>query len=497
MRNRFLSVFAVLFVTACGLVIAEDSDVAELQARLAAQDARIAEQDARMADQDARMHDMQAKFGKQPESQQAEYVTSLKKNARVTLGGLINTRYYYRQATVDTALAGNQTGSWAASPTGERVKREDMKLGDLSVYDAKVTMQIEVNDHFDGYIKLSLHDAYSRRNVSGVAQNYWMRWKNICNSGFGVLVGRNNLAFGDNWITGVVNNYTGGQEGLGDFTYLSELIASPSNVTPGGAVFGDGMFLGGSLTPYHTGFDFSRTTQINPYWENSDGSFRAEVSLMQGLDRLDGDTFTFVDSDGVTKSRAINYGLGSGTFRLIWKPIEGLKLTASALNYRQDADRIGEIYSYKGNGPFGDGTGSLGNGIRVVSNNSAVNLAFQYRPAAFKRLNTWGQWVHGWNEGWVKDMDSDSFNFGASFAITDNLLAFAQGDYLQVENRQSDTWNKGTGWAVYTGMIYTLSKGLSLEAGWRHERIAYSDRSGYRHTKIRGNTVYGNVGFGF
>lgn len=490
MFKRIVGASALVFIIACGAVFAEDLDITDLLTKVESHEARI--------------NDMQAKLAQQSDSESAKRVTSMRKNAKVTIGGLLNTRYYYRQASVKTSLAANQETSptnpnpaWNASASGDRVKREDIKNGDLNVYDAKLTMQIDVNDHFDGYLKLSLHDAYGRRNVNGIAQNYWIRWKNIRDSGFGVLIGRNNLAFGDNWITGVMCNYTGGQEGLGDFTWMSRLIANSGNLATGGAIYGDGMFLGGSLTPFHTGFDFSRTTQINPYWENRDGTLKVEASFLQGLDRLDGDTFTWTDSNGVMQSRAINYGLGSGTFRIIWKPIEGLKLTASALNYRQDADRIGEIFSYRGNGPFGEGTGSLNNGIKVVSNNSAVNLAFQYRPAAFKKLNVWGQWVHGWNEGWVKDMDSNSFNFGASYALTENLLAFAQGDYLRVMNNQSDTWHKGKGWAIYTGMTYTLAKGLSVEAGWRHERIAYSDRWGDKHTKIQGDTLYWNVGFGF
>lgn len=94
-------------------------------------------------------------------------------------------------------------------------------------------------------------------------------------------------------------------------------------------------------------------------------------------------------------------------------------------------------------------------------------------------------------------MDSDSLNTGILFDFTDRLTGFVQGDFLRVKNRQSDEWNKGKAWAFYTGMKYVLPYGVNIEAGWKHERIAYYERGGNKHTTITGDTIYGHLGFNF
>ncbi|MCD8351041.1 MAG: hypothetical protein LUC93_10570 [Planctomycetaceae bacterium] len=94
-------------------------------------------------------------------------------------------------------------------------------------------------------------------------------------------------------------------------------------------------------------------------------------------------------------------------------------------------------------------------------------------------------------------MDSDSLNYGASWDIKDNLTVFAQGDYLRVKNRQSDVWHKGKAWAFYTGIRYVMPYGINMEAGWKHERIAYTGRDGDKHTTVTGNMIYGHLGFNF
>ncbi|MCD8349218.1 MAG: hypothetical protein LUC93_01220 [Planctomycetaceae bacterium] len=345
----------------------------------------------RIIAQEALLRDMDAKLSHDRTPDTAKGITSLRKNAVVTVGGTIDTRYYYNKAKVDTSLAANKAVNgvpqWNASP--DRVQREEFKHGDLTIYNAKLIFKIDINDHFDAYVRLSLHDL-NRTRVSGIAQNYWVRWKNICNSGFGVLVGRDSIAFGDNETTGVIMNYTGGQEGVGEYTWRSGLISNFDNADPiGGAAWGDGMLLGNSLVPYHTGFDFGRTTQITPYWESKDGKFKAEVSLFQSRERLTGDSYGYADG-ATTHYRSINYGLGTGTVKLTWRPAEGLKLTASAINFNTNSDRNNGVFSWKGNGPGGGGWNQL-SGIRTTSNNSAVNLAVQYRPVFLKKLKVWTQ----------------------------------------------------------------------------------------------------------
>lgn len=478
----------------------EEDGVEDLRRKLAEQEAllrnaldssvkmqtQMTSQAEQLNDMNAKMRSLADKSGGSPQN-----VVSMRKNAKVTIGGTLTTRYNYRDGEVRSSLVLGKdpvTGddAYLKRSDGKRRHVEDYKSGDLRIKDAKVAIKIDINEHIDGYIRLDLQDM-GRANVSGIGQYYWLRWKNIRNSGFGVLIGRDALKFGDNSTIGVIASWNKSAYDSATHEY------SPSAYRNHDGTKGNGMFALDNLMPMHTTFDFTRTTQINPYWESSDGKWKVDVSIIQAIDRLSGLTgakgWVYDHGDhNLTKYRSINYGIGSATARVVWKPIEGAKIIASAMNlYAQD--RKNWVWGPEGRRD----PGSKGYGVETTSNNSAVNLAVQYRPAFLKKLNIWGQWTHGWNEAWVDGMDSDSLNFGASYDFTSRLTYFAQGDYLYVKNPQSEYWHKATGWAFYTGVVYTLPHGLELEGGWRHEQINYKDRADDRHTVFKADTIYAHL----
>ncbi|MCD8349336.1 MAG: hypothetical protein LUC93_01825 [Planctomycetaceae bacterium] len=517
MKRIGLAMVAI-FALVGGIAFAEDMDVRALQAKLAAQEARL--------------NDLQAKmYGAAcDESVVADGITSLRKNAVVTLGGTVNTRYFARSGNIKSSVVGTGAPAYTdaagdpvaadligRNPDG-RVKVADYKFGDMRISDAKLEVKIDVNENFDAYLKMDLQDT-DKTEVSGIAQNYWIRWKNVCNTGFGVLVGRDALKFGGVTPYGAIGSFTKNNDGFNDVIGIGGLGElggvsgfdvndyngvgpGPENFT-GGDAWGEGMFVGGGIMPTHTTWDHSRTTQITPYWETQDGSFSAELSLIQAIDTRNALYGARADESGsYTKYRSINYGLGSGTLRLTWKPIEGLKVVGSVMN----------LYAKNGGGRWNWRSGRLHNesapalindageweGFAETSNsNTAVNLAFEYRPCFFNRLNLWASYTHGWNEGWIKDQDSDVLSYGFGFDITEQLTFFAQGDYMRVKNDQGNVWHKATGYAGYAGLIYTLPYGVNLEAGYRHEQISYKDRAGNKHTKAKADTIYAHLGFNF
>ncbi|MCC8189687.1 MAG: hypothetical protein LIP77_03480 [Planctomycetes bacterium] len=485
MKHMRLAICVAAFAIVGGIAVSEDMDVRALQAQLAAQEARL--------------NDLQAKVGAgKTNGGEPEGIVSLRKNAVVTLGGILNTRYFYRDGDIKSSLntdgdiksSLNTDQGNLAGVNDSRTKRFDAKNGDFRIADAKVEMKIDVNEYFDAYLKMDLHDGNGRDNVSGIAQNYWVRWKNVCNSGFGLLIGRDDLKFGDNsQARGILEGWN-----KEDYATSSDLWAGMNYATVFGADRGEGMFVMHSVAPAHTATNWTRTTQINPYWESQDGKLRFDLSLIQAVDRRLGTTGTAtLTRDGYTKYRSINYGAGSGTARVIWKPIEGLKLTASAMNLHAN-NSYSRIFGLEGRR---DGA----TGVRGSKNNSATNLAFLYRPCFFDKFSIWSQWTHDWDAGFVKDMDTDTVNYGIAYDFTDQFSWFAQGDFLRAKNKNAQVWYKATGWATYTGVTYTLPYGVNMELGWRHEEIKYKGRSGTdysgTHTKYKGDSIYAHLGFNF
>ena len=482
MRFALMAVAAALFATVAS---AANYDLEQMQARLA-------QQEARMAEQDARMNDLQAKLagGRSGDVESAEGLISLRKNAVVSIGGQLVTKYQGTRAKIDSVYERDD----ATVPdevhyirTNDYRRRADSKTSSLEVSDAYISMQIDVNDYFDAYLELDLHNGANDDYY--LPEVYYVRWKNVCESGFSLKVGRDALVFGEDGV-GELGSYAAGygdgiaelnEDFLGHSGWL--LPADPAN-------FGPGAFeAGGGGVPLHNGWDVSGVTQITPSWEGLDGKLTAELSLFQNV-YDDGPQATGIqegsmyhyDRGNVRKYRSRNYGVGSFTARVAFEPIENLKFTASFGNYRS-------------RGEWG-----MGNEYNEVhtNNNTIYGLAASWRPCFFNRLNLWGQWVHGNNVYFHRGMKSDAVNFGASFDITENLVVFAQGDYLRTSYKHAGLNQRANAWASYAGIQYSLPYGVSMEAGWKHEQVKYKDRvAGERLAKIKGDTIYAMLGFEF
>ncbi|MCC8116946.1 MAG: porin family protein [Planctomycetes bacterium] len=501
MKLMRLAMCVAVFALVGGSVLSEDMDVRALQAKLAAQEARL--------------NDLQAKmYGTGCETQNvAEGLTSLRKNAVVTIGGTLNTRYFSRNGKLDTRLYTRlDTRLDTLDDDGNFVvlsnRRETAKANGsgMRIADAKLEFKIDVNDYFDAYLKLDLQDDDPRAHA---AENYWVRWKNICNSGFGILVGRDGIKYGSGMAGAVVDDWnlnysTGGDIPWGDLT-LTDLKLNSAELTDLKLNSAELASFGGGLTPRHTHYDYSRTVQINPYWETQDGSFKAEVSVFSALDTNNADTNvrTYFGDNGVLRSKSMNVGFESYTARLTWKPVEGLTMTGSVMS----------LYAKHGNGYWGFNEGDNiswiswcegDEGFETAARNTAVNVGVEYIPGFFEKLRVWAQYSHGWNDFWVKGHDSNEVNAGLEFAFTDQFSVYAQGDYLSTKNDQAMYFYKSSGWAGNIGVKYVLPYGVNFEAGWRHEQVKYKNRAGAAkidgqsyHTKVKTDTIYAHLGFNF
>ncbi len=467
--KRFGLVAGLVMAVAMGQAFSGDVDIQRLQERLAAQDAR-------MAAQDARMNDLQAKiaggiYGSGGESS-ADNIISLQKNAKVTIGGLATTKYTYTGGSVSSVYMEDDAGD--IIDAGSRGTRVRSKAGSLALSDAELYVGIDVNEHFDAYLSIDLQN--DARDYF-IAQSYYVRWKDICNTGFGLKIGRDSLVFGEEGIGELGSYAAGGGDGLSELGHRFDMFAGYDGIVP-----------------MHNGWDIDGVVQINPYWEGLDGKLKLELSFMSSMyddsPHMDWDGVYYhrVNRDGVYKTRTRDYGIGSMSMRATYEPIENLKFTFGVVNYhnngRDDYDVNGDPdYSYAPDTGYS-------------KNNTAFALAAGWRPAFMERFYFWGQWIHGNNVYNYSGMRSDAINYGASFDISDRLTVFAQGDYLRTRHKFGGINNKATAWAFYTGLQYNWGHGVSLEAGWKHESIRY--REGGRTTaKARGNTVYALAGFEF
>lgn len=451
MKYAWMLLWIASLTTLGGVARSGEMDVEALRARLEAQEARL--------------NDLQAKMSANPKADGgAEGVLSLRKNAVVTVGGMLTTRYAYYNGQIRNEVDGTVTRS--------------LNNADLFIPDAKIHFNVAVNDYFDAYFQMNLGDGprlggSDSTGPGGVntgistAERAWVRWKNICNSGFGILVGRNDLVFGAGNLGDMAfTGWSGGD----DFLFSSWVNGDAWN------------------GPYqHTGWDYNRVTQITPYWEGLDGKLKVELSVFQAVDWYDGGRY---NSPGNWGWNSINNGVGSASGRITATPFEGLTLSASIINSHAGSSYLTNV-EYNG-APLTEG--------EFNKNNTAVNVGLDWRPAFFQRLNLFGQYTHGWNESWLKGIGSDVVNFGFGFDVTERLRFVAQADYLRVGGDDFraplSPFTKTTGWALYPAVRYALPYGVNLEAGYRYETINWK-QSGEKRQSGKMHMFYGQMGFDF
>lgn len=477
MKQMRLAMWVAVFALLGGIAISGDMDIQALQAKLAAQEARL--------------NDLQAKMNSKGGAAEADSILSLRKNAVVKIGGQLNTQYMYANGNV-TDANGNKTRT--------------LNWADLRITDARINFAVQVNDYFDAFFQLNLLDgprfggsgnqavddvggvgggSYGPGGINtgiSVAQRAWVRWKNVCNSGFGLLVGRNDIVFGMGNLGGmVISGWTANNDNIMNVWGMGNITGNPTgNNFPG--------------VTTHQGWDNSRTTQITPYWEGMGGKLRVEASFFQAQDFYDGGRYVNAAADNSwTAWNSINNGFGSMSGRITLKPIEGLTLGASVINrYANDTYLMAaqEV-----------GGGNFTNADRMANNNTAVSFGFKWVPCFFPRLDLFAQYNHGWNEGWNKNRSSDVVTFGAGMKVTEQVRFVLQGDYLRV--KQGDVngvtfSNKTTGWAIYPAIRYTLPYGVYLEGGYRYETLTAKDNvTGNKLGSAKLHSVYGRLGFDF
>lgn len=475
-------VVCAVAVVLAGVAAAEDIDIRALQAKLAAQEALLS--------------DIEAKMGENGDGDKPgvpDGMTSLRKNATVTIGGEVTSAYYFLQGKVESKYSGMQTDSddspvrdergryrlESASADNRRVKIRDYRYTQYDLVDAKLEGKIDVTENFEAYFKFDLQDG-ARPRGAGMAQQYWVRWKNIADSGFGLLVGRDSLKWASSSPYGYWDNW---EQDINDMSWA---MFADTWLDSSGAFYGMSVQSGVPNRPALSGN--SRTMQITPYWESKNGAFKWEVSFFQ-LPEFIYDQHSEYQVGSTLRQRGANDGVGSFSSRVTWKPVEDFTIRGSIMNLHAK-HRDGGIWEYFHGGDF-----ETDNWVETSPNNFATNLGFEYRPSFFKRLNLFASWTHGWNDGWVKDQSSDSITFSAGFDVTENLVAYALADHVRSKSKQGrDSYlYKAKGWASEIGLTYSLPYGVSFDVAWRHERMTYQDGAGDKHTKLTGNGFLGSV----
>ncbi len=479
MRFLRLAACAAAFAVVGGMAVAEDMDIRALQAKLAAQEARL--------------NDLQAKMGSGGAAATPANITSIRKNAKVTIGGNIATRYHYASGEIERD---ENVLSAAVAPAALFSADANRKEGSFYIDGVGLEVAVNVSENVDAFIKLNLHDQGDDfNNVSNLAEVAWVRWKNIANTGWGVLVGRDSLKFMSGPPIGLRSQWNRDQGsdniGIPGWATGTDNVNIPSY---------EGFFTDGSWVPSHLGGTQGRTTQINAFWTNACKTLTLDFSVFQSLERKDG-MATNVGPRPERTERTINYGLGTGAFRAVWTPVEDWKFTFGAINLHANGDDWAAYRNRSGNVDWGKpGTNGASAANAFAKDNSAFNLGFEWNPTFLcnNNLTIWGNVVQEFNAGWTDGLDNTSTSFGVVYAFTDKLKAYVEGSYMYAKNSKAgQNWYKADGWRGAIGAQYNFGSGFVFDVEYLHTNFDYENRAGQKHTEVTGDKFVANLGFSF
>ncbi len=419
---------------------------------------------------------------------EATGVVSIRKNAVVTIGGQVNTRYYYYNQKF-TGGANNLAPRTVPTPGTYAGVANKLSAADFKISDAKVNFKIDVNDYFDAFLRINLQNGARSEGRNGerrldgawgntgisTAQYAWIRWKNVCNSGFGLLIGRNDVVFGAADPAGMIeqgwnHNNIFWNDNFGALT--NDLVAGPSVSMLSNPLIWN-------ATQNRINSDHGRTTQFTPYWEGWNKKLKIELSMFQDWEFFDGGR-NFDANEREWTSQ--NYGTGiSGRIRVT--PMEGLNIYASAIN------RFTSWGPGAPTGPVNYGP-AVARGDRLTNHETGTNIAFDWTPCFFPRLKVFAGWTHTWDSGFINNAKNDVLHGGFLFNFTEQIKFALQGDWMRTK---LDGYGKLEGWAIYPAIRYTLPYGVNFELGYRYDYL----KDKVSGDKLKSNTVYGQVGFDF
>ncbi len=386
----------------------------------------------------------------------ASCVTSLRKNAVVTIGGEVAVDYSYRSS--ETTV----TGPASASPTPIQAH-----IGDMSVKNANLRIAADVHPHVSAFFKIDLSsNTEYRRDRDEILEEALLVMSSVGGTGLGFFAGKGRVPYGQDVTLGMLQSYhhmanqVDSSEGL---IFLSDPVdeADPDPdrypktppMRPGQV---ERVFLAGASYQW-------------------DDRWKVEVAAFQP------DDFEFRDrlgrDDGKSPGR-----IGAAA-RVWWRPFEELTLQLSGMAMRSHAmarlaDRL-DIADYAGT----DGAATA----------YAVSLGFDYRRGPWR---VFGEYQRGIDWNFTDGYTTDTWQVGAAREFGDGWRAGAMLEGLHIDNASPREAVTQDFYKLAFNLRYTFTSGMFVIAEYGHE-WGRRTRGGALADKRRGDFIGVRFGFAF
>ena len=434
----------------------------------------------------------------------AEYLTSMKKNGRVSLGGKAVVDYTYsrvkarehgaflavntpgpsleqdinnleatypaiadlanrlknRLETSDPAAFENLTETfeawkerhrelWYGPVPGDRRGNRTFHASEWQADTADLNIRVDACDN--AYLTMTLdftdpwNGLYQR---DGLLKELYFTMENVAGSCVGFKLGKQEIPFGMDKDVLAIHPYLDG--------YYNTYLNTYRNGKFQGAGIFDNLWVFGPEIAGHS-VKYDHAFAVVPYFQVD--KFKFELAMFQSTTNKAGEISELLgggyygDFDGRDNyNRSTNDPGFSFAGKMAFSPIEDLELSASAVTRYNRA--VKSVF-----------------GKDIAKDRMwATSLAFDWNPCfAGKKVNLFGEWQHAWNPEFVRKTSSDDIHAGVSFDVTEAITLYGQYEWLRMrEKLTSNKFTQDFHRALVAGK-YTFASGIYAELGYQHE----------------------------
>lgn len=317
---------------------------------------------------------------------------------------------------------------------------DDFDRTEFRTSDVDLDIRVDMTSDAYLFIKLDtddlLFDDGMTKDGRDLLEEVNFTWKNVRGSNWTIILGKDEMPFGNDFDKVISDPYTH-NDGTG--SYLG------TNYVDGDNVISNPHARSSVATFSHPG-EIDNVFGVQAHYAYKDLA-KLELAVFQNADLDDQGSRMGMHEDNSEDSMLFR----SGAVRVWLMPVEGLKMQLSFANQHMD---------------YMDDDTQAGRG--GDEDKYALSFGANYKMKDLP-LEFYGEYIHGWNQAYVDDFDTNTLQLGVVWGVTEKIDLVLDGEWLQLDNDNIVGGDDEDFYRVAIGATYKTDYGVNFLVEYMHE----------------------------